>query len=465
MATKSDALQKSLEHVQDYLGVSAHQLWHQECDHVVRFLLHMEEHDLLRRRLPAPSSSPHHDPSSPIAFPDACAAANSSARLGGSFISRTGHILMALSEPKVAAGGLHGEWLSSSSQSSTLLDSLVFETMRRALGSIGVAAVSRWLSLRAAGSTRKVLNGCATLLDSQDSECRKILKQVLASSSGGGSAMSKAMKSASSRLSQQVIPLSQAISRVGQIALLRRKLTGLLRLRWHLDASLTAGALAVLDATALAESLELEADAAEATESQLPSLWDFVKKDGEESPEEMSLRFRRRLVRAGELPGLADPLRQLLRNVPEGSVRSDVGILLALTLVSSAASTAQSAPAVDTRRKSFFDAFSSSSVQTSTGNASSSSANKANVALAAGLASLLHQLPRKVMDALLQMSGDYLGALMIEVVEEKGDKTQAFAEGAQIIDLLGETLQLLGFPREHLADFVPQGLLDLWPTD
>ena len=101
MSTQEQAfkLRRSFEHVQDYLGVSAQQLWRQEFGRVVRYLLHMEQHLLLRRRPPPPESSPHHDPSVPIKFPD-----KQSSPQGGSFITRTLSMLLELTDPKMTTG-------------------------------------------------------------------------------------------------------------------------------------------------------------------------------------------------------------------------------------------------------------------------------------------------------------------------------------------------------------------------
>ncbi|CAE8624168.1 unnamed protein product, partial [Polarella glacialis] len=317
LSVQSEALRQSFEHVQDYLGVSGLQLWHQEFGRVVRFLLHMEEHALLRRRLPAPSCSPHHDPSAPIAFPDASASINSGDE--GSFISRTAAMLLSLTAPKAAMGGLHGEWRSLQS-GSALLDGLIFEAMRKALGPPGIAAVSRLLGLRAAGRARQVFSGCRVLL--KDGEVQSTLQKAKAAKTSSGAAATKALKSASSRISSQVGPLADALAGLGQVALLRRRLAALLRLRCRLDAPLAGGALSVLDAAALAETLELDNEAEEAPDTQLPSA----------SPEEWQIRFRRWLARAGELPGLADPMRQLLIVVPEGTTPADLDILLVLVL-------------------------------------------------------------------------------------------------------------------------------------
>ena len=107
VAAQAFKLRRSFEHVQDYLGVSAQQLWRQEFGRVVRYLLHMEQHLLLRRR-PAPAeSSPHHDPSVPIKFPDI-----SNGSLGGSFISRMLSMLLELTDPKSTMGGFHHDWRS-----------------------------------------------------------------------------------------------------------------------------------------------------------------------------------------------------------------------------------------------------------------------------------------------------------------------------------------------------------------
>ena len=138
MAAQAFKLRRSFEHVQDYLGVSAQQLWRQEFGRVVRYLLHMEEHLLLRRRPAPPESSPHHDASVPIKFPDI-----SNGPLGCSFISRTLSMLSELTDPKSTSGGFHHDWRKCDSSGVGTLDSLLLELLMEAMGPPGIAAISR----------------------------------------------------------------------------------------------------------------------------------------------------------------------------------------------------------------------------------------------------------------------------------------------------------------------------------
>eukprot|EP00434_Breviolum_minutum_P042064 symbB.v1.2.037423.t1/scaffold5522.1/size26192/1 len=91
--------------------------------------------------------------------------------------------------------------------------------------------------------------------------------------------------------------MAAVLSSLGQMMLLRRRLTALLRLHGSLDAPLINKSLAVLDGTALVEILEEDAETE--VDGQLPSLWDFM--DSSSSAEESQLRFRRKLAKTGEL--------------------------------------------------------------------------------------------------------------------------------------------------------------------
>ncbi|CAK9051777.1 unnamed protein product [Durusdinium trenchii] len=115
LAEQSLRLRSSFEHVQDYLGVSAQELWRSQFSRVVRFLLHMEQQQLLGRRKGA-KASPDHDPTQPIRFPDA---------LGGSFLSRGVTKLLDATEPSKCSGGFRQaprDWSSN-------LDSLVLHRL------------------------------------------------------------------------------------------------------------------------------------------------------------------------------------------------------------------------------------------------------------------------------------------------------------------------------------------------
>ncbi|CAJ1424729.1 unnamed protein product [Effrenium voratum] len=234
LAEQSGLLRSSFEHVQDYLGVSAQQLWRREYGRVVRFLMHMELQALLLKR-PNPSAAPQHDPTQPIRFPDAG---------GGSFISRALQKLLELTDPKTTAGGLHQDWRSVSSGQTTL-DSLVLESLMEALHPPGVAAISRLLSLRAAGRVRKAVQGCKALM------ARQGLPQLVAQAREAALARkTEAVRAAANALASEVGPLAHALAGLGQLVLLRRRLAALLRLRCRLGAGLIHESLAVLDGSA-----------------------------------------------------------------------------------------------------------------------------------------------------------------------------------------------------------------------
>eukprot|EP00913_Durusdinium_trenchii_P035113 g32847.t1 len=421
LAEQSLRLRSSFEHVQDYLGVSAQELWRSQFSRVVRFLLHMEQQQLLGRRKGA-KASPDHDPTQPIRFPDA---------LGGSFLSRGVTKLLDATEPSKCSGGFRQDWSSN-------LDSLVLHRLMEAVGAPGVAAMSQLLAFRAAMRVRKALEGCRTLL--ADDHAQLVLKAARSRSY-------EALRPASAAVAPLVVKLATMLCGLGQIALLRRRLSALLRLHGTLDAPLISKSLAVLDETALAEILE-DADESAEVDGPLPSLWDFVDSSG--MAQEGQLRFRRQLAKTGELHGFGEPLRQLLQVLPEDSSPNGLDALLALSLVQYAAERPRStASKKEVKRASTWTASrpaSSPAVQSWDG--------EGHVALSAGLASFLQQLPRRQLHGMFDLCGVYIQGLCRE---------EAWAEGATMIQVLQQCLELLGFPREHLADFVPHGLLDLWP--
>lgn len=420
LADQSRRLRGSFEHVQDYLGVSAQELWRAQFGRVVRFLLHMEQHQLLGKRGRA-KSSPDHDPSQPIRFPDGKSS-------GGSFLSRCMAKLLELTEPKSCSGGFRQDWCSSGGA----LDSLVLQQLMEAVASPGIAAMSKLLALKAAGRVRKVLQGGTALLGDPE-HSRAVLKASRARSS-------EALRACAASLASQVGPLASVLSSLGQIMLLQRRLTALLRLHGSLDAPLINKSLGVLDGTALVESLEEDAETE--VDGELPSLWDFV--DSSSIAKEGQLRFRRKLAKTGELHGFAEPLRQLLLVIPEDSAPNGLDTLLALALVQYVAEKQRQAPSA--RRTSTWTAKAPAPTV----------GTEAHVALSAGLASFLQQLPRQQLHGTFQVCGFFIQGLCSE---------EGWAEGALIIQILQNCLELLGFPREHLAEFVPVGLLELWPAE
>mmetsp|Transcript_52419 Transcript_52419/g.162732 ORF Transcript_52419/g.162732 Transcript_52419/m.162732 type:complete len:118 (-) Transcript_52419:22-375(-) len=86
-------------------------------------------------------------------------------------------------------------------------------------------------------------------------------------------------------------------------------------------------------------------------------------------------------------------------------------------------------------------------------------------ALLAGFAAMLQQLPRATCDAFLSLLGAYLGGLCAEAAEAKDGGKELWAEGVRLLEFLGELLELLGLPREHLGLFAPLGMLDLWVAE
>eukprot|EP00931_Biecheleriopsis_adriatica_P006924 TRINITY_DN108266_c0_g1_i1.p1 TRINITY_DN108266_c0_g1~~TRINITY_DN108266_c0_g1_i1.p1 ORF type:complete len:1198 (-),score=267.36 TRINITY_DN108266_c0_g1_i1:180-3773(-) len=452
IAEKAQALRHSFEHLQDYLGVSAMQLWHQEYGRIVRFLLYMEQHLLLRRRLPGVASSPHHDPVAPVVFPDA----SPENAAGGSFISRTASILIELTDPKVVNGGLHLDFRNMQLDAAPL-DSIVLERLMKAIGPAGVAAVARMLGLKAAGRARKAMSGCRRLL--ADAEMQALLAKARAAAAPGHLKATKALRTTLNALTHQVGPFTQVLSNLGQLVLIKRHLADLLRLHCRLNASLAGEALAVLDEAALAEALEFEAE--ESPDAQLPSLWDFVG-GSDHSSEEWQLRFRRKLARAVELPGFGNPLRQLLQAVPEGTAPAELDSLLALAVLSKVTSSASAEVASNRKlQRGWTGSWGATTPAAQSESARGKASYEVHAALTAGLATMLQQLPRKVSDGTFELCGLYMTGLCAEAAD---GATQAWAEGAQIMNLLGNTVELLGMPRSQLAEYLPQGLIDLWPA-
>ncbi|CAE6954563.1 washc5 [Symbiodinium sp. CCMP2592] len=422
MAAQAFKLRRSFEHVQDYLGVSAQQLWRQEFGRVVRYLLHMEEHLLLRRRPAPPESSPHHDASVPIKFPDI-----SNGPSGCSFISRTLSMLSELTDPKSTSGGFHHDWRKcDSSNGVATLDSLLLELLMEALGPPGIAAISRMLALRAAGRLRKAVSGCAVLL--ANAEVQQLATKAKSALQTTRPA-AEVLRTSAGLLSTQVGPLGAALASVGQALLVRRRLAAQLRLHSSLDASLVSESVAVLDGNVLFEVLD-DADETEVQDGELPSLWDFVGDGKGASPEETQLRFRRKLARMGELPGFADPLRQLMQVVPEGSAPSDMDMLMALALVQYTTSVSPAAASRKSQKRP--TAWSGKVPSASPGGFR----QEAHVSLGAGLAALLQQLPRRILQGTFQICGLYLQSMC-----SGDDNGQAWADGAVMIQILSNCLE------------------------
>lgn len=421
LAVRADALRKAFENVQDYLGVSALKLWHQELGRSIRFLLHMELHALLRQRLPPASRNPYNDADVPIAFPDALGSRGS-----GSFISRTATALIVLSDPKAAVGGLQGEWRSTSGE--LLIDGLLLDTLQRALGPCGVAALSRFLGVLAACKAKEALGAAVALEASSRGQLYQIQQPQSAREPP------RTLRTAAQRTSTAARPLLEALTSLGQQQLLRRCLHFVQRLHAQLNAPLMALALQAMDTATLSDAVEA---------SGLEDVWDFVG-DG------TALAFQQRVAAAAELAGFSDPLRQLYMSVPVETVPPNLGESLGLALMTSLAAR----PEVKGLLKSMLK-----------GSSPEVDSQEAGAALTAGLATLLQQLPRGTCDAMLGQLCGYLASLCAEAAEAKDAGRECWAEGNKLLDVLWDLLALLGLPREHLGRFVPWGMLELWPME
>lgn len=88
-----------------------------------------------------------------------------------------------------------------------------------------------------------------------------------------------------------------------------------------------------------------------------------------------------------------------------------------------------------------------------------------NAALLTGLATLLQQLPRLYKDEVLRLCGAHIVAVCAGAESKEKDIGKEVADSGRLAELLGDLLDLLGLPREQLAEYVPQGLLDLMPAE
>jgi len=461
LARKVEAFRSGFEHVQDYLGVSALQLWHQEMGRVMGFLLHAEEHMLLRKRLPPLAVMPHHDRNAPIAFPDSGATGGN-----GSFISRTANALQMLTDTKSTLGGLCGEWQVASSGEAQL-DGQALEVAYRALGQPGFATVCKYLGFLVCGWMRKLFRFIAAKLSS---ELRGMLVKLVTEGNGAGGSADDArmLRSAAQRLFSTSGPVMDILAEIGRLQLLRRRLHGMLQLHAQLHVPVALEALRALDGAGLMEAREL----AENDDEALPSVRNYAGVDGP-SLEDMMLRFHQRLASASEGVGLGNPLRQFYKTIPEGTSVEGLDALLACGIIVAAKSEGKSSASsgkVSSSGTSRFGWHFRRSDRSGTaaaaegdhaegGSSAIASRGEQLAALAAGLATLLQHLPKAQTEGLLTVLGIYLGGLC---QEKAFGKEQLWSDGAHLIDLLECLLELLGLPREHFAGFVPQGLLDLW---
>lgn len=488
LAGRCRALGRAFEHVQDYVGVSALQLWHKESSRITRYLLHVELHLLLRRRLPAPRSSVHHDADCPIAFPDGGAETARSdgspstgagaATKSGSFLSRTVEALVALTDPRVALGGMRGSWRLAAT-GEALFDGPALEALHMALGPPAVAAVSRILGFRVALQLRQLRTYLSQELApgaEVDVALREAMAQVFGAASGSTDG-SKALRKSVQRTEGVLKPLIDAVRVVGQHQLLRRRLSGALHLHSQLEAPLAAEALGTLNDAELAEAIDKVA---------LATAPERFGGDGQSESDELLVGLlQRRLSKSCELSGHGDPLRQLYVLVETGAPPLRVDALLALALFSAAlaappGSAASSrggsgggggGAAPGTRKRDVLLGLVTGGRRSVAAAPTAPAADEdslgarvrgeAHAALVAGTATLLQQMPRSATDGLMELCGACLGGLCVEGAE---GREASWAEGARLIVMLGALLELLGLPRERLADVTPQGLLDLWPA-
>eukprot|EP00927_Polykrikos_kofoidii_P036963 TRINITY_DN31146_c0_g1_i1.p1 TRINITY_DN31146_c0_g1~~TRINITY_DN31146_c0_g1_i1.p1 ORF type:complete len:1221 (-),score=211.99 TRINITY_DN31146_c0_g1_i1:190-3852(-) len=461
LAIRCRALCRAFEYAQDYVGVSALQLWHNESARITRYLLHMELHMLLRRRLPAPRSSVNHDPDCPIEFPD-----------GGSFLSRTIETLLALTDPKAAVGGLRGSWRLAST-GEALFDGAAMEALHIAVGPPAVAAISRLLGFRIAKQLRQLTIYISKEIG-HDMEIDVILNEVAQQAFGaasGSTGGSKTLRSAAQRMSNLFKPLVDALAVIGQHQLLRRCLHCSLQLHSKLEAPLSAVALGVLNDAELIEALDSAFAVA-------PERFDG---DGQAESHELLIALQRRIAKSCELSGYSDPLRQLYVLVEQQVPPLRVDVLLTVLLLhvaittpasnSSSSRSAGGVVAVSQRQRKRDTLKSLVGWKSAPPTASPSPVDeepppanqrgKTYAALVAGVATLLQQLPQASTDGLLELCGACLGGLCSEGAE---GREASWFEGARLIDMVGLLLELLQLPRERLADVAPQGLLDLWPS-
>eukprot|EP00405_Crypthecodinium_cohnii_P027702 CAMPEP_0206508780 /NCGR_PEP_ID=MMETSP0324_2-20121206/58540_1 /ASSEMBLY_ACC=CAM_ASM_000836 /TAXON_ID=2866 /ORGANISM="Crypthecodinium cohnii, Strain Seligo" /LENGTH=1223 /DNA_ID=CAMNT_0053999717 /DNA_START=13 /DNA_END=3684 /DNA_ORIENTATION=+ len=474
VAEKAHALRSGLEQVQDFLGISAAQLWQQELQRVVSYLLASEEHLLLRKRLPIPSTMPGHDSKAPTRFPDS----DQPNSIGGpSFISRLVNALQKITEAKSTVGGCHSEWQSAiEGQQRAKLDEELFEVAFRAIGAPGFAAICKYLGFLVCGWLRKLYRSLTQILS--DRQIRDTLVRMAKSSDGSGGRSEDAVlfREAARKLNNRSGPIMDILGELGQVQLLRRRLQMLQEMHGRLQVPTAFDALIALDWAGLMEARDLAENDAEA----LPAVAaDF----GEDAPslDELALKMQKRLGILAEEVGLTNPIRQFYRIPPEGMPIEGLDVLLAFGVIlatradvtSSAGAvkghtTTSTAAAPRTRWRDWVRGKTTEGPQQGGGlsanlasEAGSMTVTKAEelAALVAGLATLFQQLPKGRTDGFLCVLGIYLGGL---TQEKPTKKENPFLDGMNIIDVLEMLLELLGLPRRHLASFVPQGLLELW---
>lgn len=460
LASASASLSRSFENVQDYVGCSAWQMWHAEHARILRFYLHMELQILVRRRMPPASSCIHFDPVCPVLFPDATyrrnrasASGSEASALGGSVLSRVAAALLAITSASATVGGLCRDWCWTAS-GEVALDSLGIEMLSRALGPTGLAAISRFLGFKAATRVRKVLVAITSELSGED---QGLLEAVAAQVRAGGARgdAARVVRTALQAVPSLLLPLIDILGTIGQHQLLRRRLQFALNLHARLNAPSPTESLTALNAAGLEDAMQGMGDSGG---KNLPDVLDPDAQGAPEGPsdervEESAARFHRRLAQVTELFGLEKPFRQIYVNVAEGSLPAVCSVLLGIALVAAARKaiglaskrprkTAQGSGACD-------DEFA-----------------EAGVAVAAGVATVLQQMPRVQTQRVVEFVGAYLGGLCFEA-GKAGQGAESWGEGKRLASMLEAILRLLDLPPQGvLAGFSnSQSLTELWPLE
>lgn len=455
LAKNANSLRRAFEHVQDYVGANALQLWHTELVRITRYLLHMEQQEFLRPRHGkhfAFKLSAYYDRDCPIEFPDSLQAAPTG---GSSFISRTVQVLHGLTDPKVATGGFRGEWRSLHS-GEIVLDSLSMETLYQALGPAGLQAVSQLLGLRTVKYMRKIISGTRKGITLEATE---ILRDMSIQAIREKVEFNHKLQAAAQSLTSVLGPLVDALSVVGQYQLLRQSIHHTLQLHARLEAPMAVEALGALDSASLMETADIVVSSSDLPQDVL----EFCNMD-ESSLQEAATGFQNCLAHAVDLPGHSNPFRQIYTTMPDKTCPTYLNVLLALTLVYA------SSPS---HRGNSRNLLHRSSLKSAT--AVEDQGVELSPVHSAGIATLLQHLPQEQLNGMLELLGCHIAGIcsassptkesLQQGVQMLAPTKESLQQGAHILAAMMEVLELLALPREHLAEFVPQGLLDLWCMD
>jgi len=433
LAASSNTCRRSFEYVQDYLGVSALQMWHSELRRVVRSQLRLEVRALCRRKT-KPGVYPH-------LYADLGVHSSvgvTGGLLGKTFISRTAAVLLTLSDPKTTTGGLLSEWRA---DQDTPLDGLCFEVLFQAVGVPGLSAISHYLGILVASRMKQLIDSLTADITGQT---RSALQgaEVQARSFGPSSNTAQVLRNAAVRTDKVCGSLIDSLVSIGQCQLLLRRLARSLQLAARLEAPIMWESMGALMGADLASEL------LEAGDQGLPSVFNFL--DEGLTQDEKHEQFSVCLKRASELCGNRNPVRQVYFIVPEGSLSPEVSVLLAVSVVATASGTYKGLGGKLKKKR-----------------VEDEDIADVGAPLIAGVATLLQQLPHSRLDTFLNVVGLYVGGLFAEAAEsrEGWGNSEKVMEGARLTIFVGNLLSLLGLPTELLADFVPQGVLDLWPPE